>query len=371
MQDTRGRWASEGDFYPFRDEADDGCDTIEWASRLPGSDGKVGMYGYSYPGAVQLLAAACRPPSLATICPGFTSSNFYEGWVYGQGAFHLATSASWTAFLATDTARRRDNEALERAWSARRNAVIGYWSLPLRDYPPLKGLDVGYFYDWIAHPTYDEYWRRWSLDEDYGRIAIPALHLGGWYDAFLTGTVQTFVSLRQLAGGEDARRHQKLLIGPWIHSPWIPLADASDSGVGPTTIDDWQLRWFDRFLKGRDTGVLDSPVTVYVMGDGWRDFDDWPPTTARSVDYYLHSDGRANCFLGDGVLSEILPSDESADVFYYDPAMPCFSEGGHSCCAEDIAPMGPECQRANTSQNRRFLSTLRDRSQATFGWWET
>jgi putative CocE/NonD family hydrolase len=100
VQDVRGRFASDGDFYPFRDEARDGYESVEWAARLHGSNGKVGMYGFSYPGATQLLAAAEQPPSLAAIAPGFTSPQFYEGWTYNSGAFSLASMAGWASFLA-------------------------------------------------------------------------------------------------------------------------------------------------------------------------------------------------------------------------------------------------------------------------------
>ncbi|MEO9177059.1 MAG: CocE/NonD family hydrolase, partial [Gaiellales bacterium] len=103
VQDTRGRYTSDGVFTPFEHEARDGYDTIEWAARLPGSNGRVGMYGFSYPGAVQLLAAAQQPPSLVTICPGFTGSQFYEGWTYRQGAFALAFAAPCDVGASTTT----------------------------------------------------------------------------------------------------------------------------------------------------------------------------------------------------------------------------------------------------------------------------
>ena len=114
IQDTRGRWTSEGEFYPFRHEMTDGYDSVEWAAGLPGSGGKVGMYGFSYVGATQLLAALMRPPSLSCICPGFTGSQFYEGWAYNGGAFALAFNLFWAMFLAMDTAHRRGLADLER-----------------------------------------------------------------------------------------------------------------------------------------------------------------------------------------------------------------------------------------------------------------
>ena len=110
VQDTRGRWTSEGEFYPFLNEAEDGYDAIEWAARLPGANGRVGMYGFSYAGATQLLPATLRPPSLVTICPALTASQYYEGWTYNQGALALAFAASWATDLAGGVARRRGDD---------------------------------------------------------------------------------------------------------------------------------------------------------------------------------------------------------------------------------------------------------------------
>ena len=95
IQDVRGQYTSEGEFYPFRDEAADGYDTVEWAAALPGSSGKVGMYGFSYVGATQWLAATQKPPHLAAIAPAHTSSDYYDGWSYEGGAFSLAFLESW------------------------------------------------------------------------------------------------------------------------------------------------------------------------------------------------------------------------------------------------------------------------------------
>jgi uncharacterized protein len=87
VQDVRGRFASEGEWYPFRYESQDGYDTVEWAASLPYSNGKVGMFGGSYVGATQMLAAIAHPPHLAGICPFVTASNYHENWTYQGGAF--------------------------------------------------------------------------------------------------------------------------------------------------------------------------------------------------------------------------------------------------------------------------------------------
>jgi uncharacterized protein len=348
-QDVRGRHASEGRWYPFEHEADDGEETVEWAARLPGSNGRVGMLGFSYYGATQLQAALRRPPSLTCICPGMTGSQYFDGWTYNHGAFALAFAASWATFLAIGEARRRRDAvataAMHRAFVEGMN-LYGY--LPLRDYPPLAGNDLApYFRDWLEHSTYDEYWRRFSIDTDYSRLDVPALHVGGWYDVFLSGTVGNFQGLRTGARSETSRSRQKLLVGPWYHIPWTPMPGSVYLGplASNQTVNDWQMRWFHQFLKEEDTGVLDAPVTIFVMGDNvWRDEKDWPPAGTRFVDYYLHSGGLANSATGDGRLDPEPPGNESPDLFSYDPFFPVPSAGGHSCCFPNVAPMGMEPQ---------------------------
>ncbi len=347
IQDTRGRCSSEGDFYPFAHEMDDGYDTVEWAAALPGSDGGVGMFGFSYVGATQLLAAVTRPPSLRSIVPGFTASQYYDGWTYNGGALATAFVCYWANLLALDTAVRAGDRAAVDALNASLGAAEGwYWWVPMSEFPPLQGGYAGYFYDWVEHCTYDDYWKQWSIDTDYSRIEVPALHIGGWWDVFLSGTVKNFTGLSAGAGSDEARRGQKLLVGPWTHMPWSPVSRGSNEGPSTNEIDDWHLRWFDQTLKGLDTGVLDSAVTVYTLDGDWSDLDGWPPSDTVAEDWYIHSQGRANSKFGDGTLERVAPDAEPPDVFVYDPGVPIPSMGGHSCCFDSITPMGPADQHA-------------------------
>jgi putative CocE/NonD family hydrolase len=338
VQDCRGRFRSGGSFEPFANEARDGYDAVEWAARLPGADGRVVMYGFSYVGATQLLAATERPPSLVAIMPGFTSSSYYEGWTYEGGALSLAFAASWAAGLAYDGARTRgDGGAMSRLEAA---LVDPAWlsGLPLDELAPLSRTEAPFFYDWLAHPSEDPYWRATSIREDYGRIQVPGLHLAGWYDVFLAGSVENF---RGLAG------RQKLVVGPWVHGPWTPTAGSGGGqSAGSLAVDEWTMRFLDVVLHGDSPSALGAPVTAFVLGDGWRNLDAWPPSFSQAVDWHLHSDGQANSSHGDGVLSPAPPGDEPPDVFVYDPLAPSVGEGGHSCCVAGIAPMGPASQRA-------------------------
>ena len=346
-QDCRGRYASDGDFYPYLHEIADGYDSVEWAARLPGSDGQVGMMGFSYVGATQLLAAIAAPPSLASITPAFTASQYYDGWTYNGGAFALAFIGYWATLLALETAQRAgDVAAYNQLAAGLGNAPAWYWSLPVADYPPLQVPYAPYFKDWVDHCIYDDYWRRWSIDEDYSRIDVPALHVAGWYDVFLTGTIKNFVGLSDSGRDEQTRQSQKLVVGPWAHMPWTPVSRLGSEGPSTPEIDSWLVRWFDQTLKGRETGVLDSRVTAFTLDGGRRDFDAWPPPQAVPEDWFIHSQGCANSKFGDGTLDRNPPGDEPPDLYIHEPGVPIPSMGGHSCCFDTITPMGPADQHA-------------------------
>jgi putative CocE/NonD family hydrolase len=363
VQDTRGRWKSEGEFYPFKHEMTDGYDTVEWVAGLPACNGKVGMYGFSYVGATQLMAAVMQPPHLVCICPAMTASQYYEGWTYNGGALSLATSLSWAVELAIGEADRRHMPDLERElWNAfMHNMRTWYGYLPLNEIPLLKETGIApYYFDWLDHPTYDEYWKRWSIDMRYDQITVPALFTAGWYDVFRDGTLKNFLGLQQSGVGEKIKNKHKLLAGPWYHVPWIQLMGDLDFGEeARNLVSDVHVRWFDYWLKGIDNGLMDEPpVRIFVMGDNvWRSEDEWPPKGVHNVNYYLHSRGRANSLQGDGYLDLQVPDAQDPDIFVYNPRFPVPSLGGHACCFPGIAPMGPFDQRPAEVQNQTLIFT--------------
>ena len=186
-------------------------------------------------------------------------------------------------------------------------------------------------------------------------MRVPALHIGGWYDAFLSGLVRNFVELSRQSG-----QPQKLVIGPWYHIDWAPVdwpGNPTDGSAGWRAVDQWQLRWFDRFLKEDEETPTGSAVSVYVLGEGWREFDTWPPRIAQEQQLFLHSGGSANSSQGDGVLSSARPGDEPADVYVYDPLGVAPRAGGHSCCVPSAAPMGPACQSAAETAKTMLVYT--------------
>ena len=358
VQDTRGRFASDGEFYPFAHESDDGFDSVEWAARILGSDGQVGMFGFSYLGATQLLAATTRPPSLKAIVPGFTASQYYDGWTYNGGAFALGFNCYWANLLALDTASRNGSITdLEELSSSLGSASNWFWSTPLKNYPPLTNKPAKYFFDWLEHPTYDEYWKRWSIDEQYQSIDVPALHIAGWYDIFLTGSVKNFCGIKRLGASENTRSKQKLLIGPWTHMPWSPVGNTGKTKPSTIEIDNWTIRWFDEILKNKNTGVLDSPVTIFPVNGSQIDLDDWTSAKPKVEKWFFHSDGRANSKFGDGTLDNKSPVDEHVDLFISDTSIPIQSNGGHSCCFDTLTPMGPADQHASESSRMVLVYT--------------
>ena len=336
--DTRGRYKSEGTFNPFFDERNDLASVIEWAAQLDGCDGRVATYGFSYPGLNQLLAAQDQPAPLQAIAPSFTGGSPYREWFYSQGALELAFTASWANFLALDAAAQRgDDGALAQLGAALADAQKWYWALPIDAYPPLGDGQAPFFFDWVGHPTFDEFWK--AIEVDHALIEQPGLHVGGWYDVFVRGTVRNFTEL-----SSAGHAPQKLVLGPWHHMPWKPLGGES-AEAGPTLVDDWHVRFWNETLKGQPTGVFDAPVSAYLMGGGWHEADAWPPSATTPAEWFFHSGGRATSSFGDGTLTTSSPDGEPPDVYTYVASNPSMSMGGRSCCIEHLAPMGPADQR--------------------------
>ena len=346
VQDTRGRHSSEGEFYCFRDEIPDGFDTVEWAAAQPWSSGKVGMFGSSYVGATQWLAAIAKPPHLAAIVPNLTASNYHDGWTYQGGAFELGFNVSWALgpltlanFKKLSSSNQLPKERRRELIDAVDSMESAFLHLPTNEFPHLKDGLAEYFYDWLAHPDYDDYWKQWCIEEHHSKIRLPAYNLGGWYDIFLGGTIRNYAGMRQNGATKKVKGSQKLLIGPWQHvARGTGVTGDHYFGVAANALfidlDGIHLRWFDYWLKGIDNGIMtEPPVKIFVMGDDvWRDEAEWPLARARPVDYYLHSGGKANSLRGDGVLSPEPPDDESPDVFLYNPFAPVPTTGGPLCC---------------------------------------
>jgi uncharacterized protein len=353
IQDVRGRYRSEGEWYPFKHEQADGYDSVEWAAALPYCDGKVGMMGASYVGATQMLATIAQPPHLAGTAPNMTASNYHDGWAYQSGAFEQWFDENWTSQLAQNT--------LTRLIDQNTNALFGVPALPLANYPVFNFGQMAadaqltqelapYFLDWLAHPDYDNYWKQWSIEENFSKIAVPMLQVGAWYDIFNGGTLRNYLGAKKYGATEAARTQQHLLIEIGGHSGFGRRI--GDVDFGPHAVEngytDVILAWYDYLFKGiKNEFATDKPVKLFVMGaNEYRQEDDWPPPQAHPTKYFLHSNGKANSLRGDGSISTSAPKSEVADTYVYNPANPAPTIGGPLCCDAEHKEPGPRDQRS-------------------------
>ena len=335
IQDVRGRGTSEGTFKLFAHEMEDGEDAVNWAATLPGSNGRVGMYGFSYQGMTQLYAAATKPPALKTICPAMIGYDLYTDWAYEGGAFCLQANLSWAIQLAAETAR------LKGDGSAHHALAIAAKHLPLSDPIPahsslLETLAPDSFYhEWLQHSEPGVYWDALSPKTYLQDVDLPMLHIGGWFDTFLRGTMHFYKDM----AARSAYR-QQLIVGAWAHLPWGRKVGAIDFGTeAASPCDRLQIRWFDQFLKGLNTGLLDEPaIALFEMGSNqWRTFDQWH--NANPTPYFLNSTGLACMSDREGTLTPhptphtphpTHPIPLSSDTFVHDPWRPVPALGGHA-----------------------------------------
>ncbi len=351
VQDTRGRFKSDGDWYPFAAEREDGYDTVEWASSLPYSTGKVGMYGVSYFGFTQWAAAGEQPAGLKTLVPMITWRRPDNGLVTRGGALELGTAEWWNLMMGADIVVRRhrgDPQAIGTALNGVLDdydglATSGYWQLPLRGGSAIARSGVAPYFEDLVSGDAETAGRVRSATSQVGvveRVDLPTFSIGGWYDIFLQDTLDTYNV--EAARGRPAR----VLIGPWGHGGMMNPIGERNFGFGAQAalidrrmdLQSMQLRWFDHWLYGRDTGMLgEPPVQIFVMGiNRWRGEAEWPLRRAVVVPHYLHAQGALD--------REEPAAGEVPDHFDYDPAHPVPPVGGALLMAPEF-PGGPRDQR--------------------------
>lgn len=334
LQDTRGRYASGGSFAPFVHEAPDGEDTIAWLREQPFCDGTVGMYGASYNGATQLLAASRAPRGLRAIAPQLTGADYRDGWTYRGGALQLGFVLLWIveSLAPPDVARMEpgpERAAAERALAElQADPAAAFARLPLAS--PDLTLLAPYAAEWLRGPAPSRYWEEISPASRYGAFDVAALHVAGWHDIFLEGSLRNYVGLRSGAATAWARDHQHLVIGPWSHGNpsdwqgdrWHGYAGAIGA-LDPTAM---QLELFAAALAGRPPEL--PRVRLFTTGvDRWREEDEWPLARARERVLHLRSDGDAAG--AGGTLADAPPSGaEPPDRWISDPLDPVPSAGG-------------------------------------------
>ena len=337
IEDCRGRWDSDGEYYPFH-EGPDGYDTQEWIGEQEWSSGKIGMAGGSYGGLVQWQSAPHRSEFLTCIAPRVICCDFFSGLVYPGGAFQLNVLMTWGMRTNGRTAQSIEYHNWTEAFRA----------LPLNQMDELAGRDLSFWKDWIQHATYDDYWAAMNDEERWGEIAAPAFNMGGWFDLYAQHTFINFNGLR-LHGRTPEAQQSKLIVGPWPHvlSASPRTGDIDFGANSMVDLEALELRWFDYWLKGIDNGVVEEPpLQLFIMGvNEWRDEHEWPLARTTWQKWYLHSNGKANSLLGDGGLSTESAKHEPPDNFVYNPRYPVQTMGGNNCCSPHIVPWGPYDQR--------------------------
>jgi len=317
VQDVRGCFDSQGEFYPFLNEVDDGRATLEWIENQPWFNGLLGMWGPSYLGYVQWAVASAGPLYLKAIMPVITSSNLlYSG--LRDGSFTLDTILRWIIQLDAI-----DRKTIFKNWVGlgriRSNAIEKNLQknanhLPLIDIDErVIGKPMPFLREWMEHTDpEDPYWSKFDLSPKLGRVTASVHLISGWYDIFLRELLEDYKTLR----GYGHNPH--LTIGPWHHLDAECLLESLRQGI----------TWFDIQLKGDRRKLNSEPVRLFVMGEGgWREFENWPPAANRT-EWYLQSADRNNDADNVGLSRNSPLESTSPDWYIYDPADPTPSIGG-------------------------------------------
>lgn len=317
IQDTRGRFNSDGDFFPYRDDRADGYDTVEWIAAQEWCDGNIGMAGGSYVGQTQWFAAADAPPHLKAIVPTVSPPDAFYNEPICNGCF-LLPMGEWMVRMG----RRSWQTPPPFAWFD--SKPFYFDALPISELASAANFTSPWWDEMMQHPNFDDLWRSCSYQDAWPQITVPALNISGWWDMNFPGTPMNFVGMRQHGQTGEIREAQQMIIGPWPHrvnlTRTLNGVDFGDQAI--VNLDDYVVRFFDRWLKGIDNGIDHDPrVHVFVIGaNEWRTADEWPLPGTEFTPFYFHSEGSANSLKGNGGLSTDEPGQEPVDGYTYDPA---------------------------------------------------
>lgn len=328
VQDVRGRYASDGEYVAYQHEGSDGYDTIEWAAAQSWSNGRIGTFGLSYPGAVQWLAAIQSPPHLVAMVPAMTFASPTHFW-YSGGVWD-SSWLLWTWLNIAPDLRRRSSApgpATDRdaaaSWDGEGRAALR--SLPRLELPAFKGV-AEWYYEWMRHGPFDPWWEWAELAGKYGRVSAAVLNVSGWHDEMYgpVGAATNFAELVKARGGNPHQARTGLVIGPWTHgSDWqkTRVGSREMGAAAALDYDDLVLGWLDRWMKDAGSAVADGPpVRAYVMGaKQWQSGDAWPLPARRRT---LSLSGSATPGGAPGALSWTTPATTSTSTFVSDAAHP-------------------------------------------------
>nr|WP_321440654.1 CocE/NonD family hydrolase [uncultured Hyphomonas sp.] len=357
VQDKRGKFESEGQYSFCGGDVLDTEDTVNWLVAQDWSSGKVGMFGCSYLGEIQIRHAHMRNPHVAAICPhaaggavraadGRYSNSATRtggcmelaqmlGWFFQYGSkvtYHPSTGADADMFARTEAffSLAPKLPEIDLGEACRHLPTIDVMNRP--DMPPSDWVDF------MTRELSDPWWKEFGFLDGDERFVTPGLHVNNWYDYGVAQTIDTWKLFQQNADTEQARDNQYLVLSPMNHCHHEMASERTILGerdIGDARFDFHSLyfRWFERWLKGDPNAMDDVPkVQYFVMGQNiWKGSDVWPPNYVKPAKLFLHSEGRANSCHGDGLLDFDMPGDEPEDSFVYDPAHPVPSRGGPVC----------------------------------------
>ncbi|MBI5397271.1 MAG: CocE/NonD family hydrolase [Verrucomicrobia bacterium] len=334
FQDTRGRYASEGEFYPMKNEANDGYDAVEWVARQPWCDGNVAMNGGSYVGFTQLAAAMERPPHLRAIWAQVPPADLGNGTFFQGGTMRLELAQGWMIGQAFKSKRVLRNEVLPPEldrWQEKGQFSEWCWHLPLRDAGAIALGGPGYVQAWndvVASWDKPRAWDAISALKNIEKLAVPVMVVGGWYDIFSQGNLDLWAALRARGGSDVTRRETRLIMGPWIHSCRGPTGAVSFPKAD-LQLQQLQVEWFDRWLCGKTNAVVNWPVLRYyeMNGRGWVDAAEFPPKEAAPAKFYLTFDAASR---RRALAAQPPAADAAPSAFTYDPTRPVPTLGGNN-----------------------------------------
>ena len=326
-QDCRGKYDSDGVFTPLVDEAHDGQATIDWVANQKWCNGRIGLWGRSYLGIVQVPAASGGHEALCCIVPSVAPGSFFRDWIRYDGCFALGNAIRWSLTHATC----RNTMIKHFTWDELNN-------LPNPDaIADRVGFDTPILSQWASHNQYDEYWEQIDQCLMHEHVKVPGFHVGGWFDHLTRGQFDAYHNIRDRGATELAKSGQRLLIGPWGHT------NTGNTGPDHCRYGDWdfgdeadlpvlahELQFLDFYLKDQDNDYTKQPpVKVFLMGDNrWLNLEDWPPPGVITQSWYLSSGSSANTQIGDGKLTLETPNGNTADGYMYDPKNPVPTRGG-------------------------------------------
>lgn len=360
IQDCRGRYGSDGEWYPFVNEASDGYDTLQWIGAQPWCNGKVGMYGPSYLAATQFYAAAAGSPYLAAINPMFMAGDLWQKAYYQDGIFSLALTFSWLCF---EVSSRVSQAGLLPAFDVK--ALLA--ERPLLTLDEKSGASqVKPFRDFLMHDRRDAFWEALDIRSKASDFRVPALLTGGWYDYYPGEAFANYYALVNNAPTRQLATSHRVIIGPWTHGfGTTPTLGELDFGPDATSENDSLARWLECILKESSPEKFQAaPIRIFVMGrNAWRNEYEWPPSRSFPKHLYLRSNGSANTLHGDGLLAWNPPAQEPPDRFTYDPRNPVPTLGGNHSVGTynpglyEICLPGPYDQRANEHRSDMLVYT--------------